>query len=76
MTKNEYIKTHSRSKLAQVLITNTWPDDTDIEIIGGLNAPCNKCSNLYHALQRSVLHDYEIGGHRRMGTEGWWMAVA
>ena len=76
MTKQEYIKAHPKSMLAYNLTRNTWQDNTPINIIGGLITPHNKCSNLYHALQSSVLHSYCIGGHRKEGTEGWWIAVA
>jgi hypothetical protein len=76
MTKAEYIKRHGKSQLAKRMTTVDWPDDTQIEIIGGLIAPHNKCSNLYHALQRSIRHKYVIGGHRQRGPEGWWIAVA
>lgn len=75
MTKAEYIKKHSRSKLAHNLTCNNWPNDCDITIIGGLNAPYDKRSNLYHALKSSKTGEYEIGGHRQRGTEGWWIAV-
>lgn len=76
MTKAEYIKAHPKSKLAANLICNNWPDRWVVEIIGGLIAPNNKTSNLYHALQRSRHNAYIVGGHRQRGTEGWWIAVA
>lgn len=76
MTKGEYIKKHGKSKLAANLKRNDWALDTEIEVIGGLIAPSNKNSNLYKALQRSKLHEYQIGGHRQMGPDGWWIAVA
>lgn len=75
MTKAEYIKEHPKSKLAHNLKRNDWPDDTNIKVIGGLIAPHNKNSNLYAALQQSPSKQYEIGGHRWRGTEGWWIAV-
>ena len=62
-TKSEYIKAHPRTILAGRLVTQTnWPDDTEIEIVGGLDAPQNKCSNLYKALERSNLGEYVVGG--------------
>ena len=76
MTKIEYIQKHPKSMLADELRKADWPDDTPIEIVGGLNAPRTKCSNLYKALQRAKRKEYVIGGHRQRGTEGWWMAVA
>ena len=76
MKKQQYIKEHPRSKLVEKLRRNDWPDDQPIEVIGGLLAPENKTSNLYKALQRATLKQYEIGGHRQRGTEGWWIAVA
>ena len=75
MTKKEYIKDCPKSMLAHALTCNDWPDNTEINIIGGLIAPYNKCSNLYHALQSSRNKKYCIGGHRWRGTEGWWIAV-
>ena len=75
-TKKEYMQQHRKSYLAAEIAKTDWPDNTPIEVIGGLDAPNNKCSNLYHALQRSTMHEYVIGGHRQKGTEGWWMAVA
>jgi hypothetical protein len=76
MTKQDYITRHPKSTLALRLACNTWPDNTPITIIGGLIAPGNKCSNLYHALQTAPLREYVVGGHRHRGTEGWWIAVA
>ena len=76
MTKKEYIKLHGKSMLANALECTDWTENTPVQIIGGLDAPYNPCSNLYHALQRSKLGLYVIGGHRQMGTEGWWIAVA
>ena len=76
MTKAEYINQHPKSYLARNLATNNWPDDQKIEIIGGLLAPDNPTANLCNALHRSTLKEYEIGGHRMRGTEGWWIAVA
>ena len=75
-TKANYIKDHSKSQLASELAKTTWADETPIEVIGGLIAPTNKCSNLYAALENAKLKEYVIGGHRRRGTEGWWIAVA
>ena len=76
MTKAQYIRQHPKSYLATALLCNQWPDDIKIEIIGGLNAPYNKCSNLFAALKRSEFKMHCVGGHRYRGTEGWWMAVA
>jgi len=76
MTKSEYIKQHPKSYLAEALTSSNWPDDTEINVIGGLIAPDNKTSNLCSALEASKLKDYVVGGHRYRGTEGWWMAVA
>ena len=75
-TKKEYIANHPKSKLAAKLACCNWPDDTPITVIGGLDAPENKCSNLYHALQNGIKKEYILGGHRQRGTEGWWIAVA
>ena len=76
-TKSEYIKAHPRTILADRLRTETdWPDDTKIEIIGGLDAPQNKCSNLHKALKRSSLGEYVIGARRQYESQGYWMAVA
>jgi len=75
-TKGEYIENHPKSELARRLNLNDWPSDTKIEIIGGLIAPYNKNSNLYKALQITTKKEWIIGGHRRYGTEGWWIAVA
>jgi len=75
MKKSEYIKEHPKSMLAQSLISVSWPDNAKINIIGGLNTPFDKKSNLYKALQQSSKKEYVIGGHRQRGTEGWWMAV-
>jgi len=76
MTKREYINNHPRAYLAAELEKTDWPDDTKIEVVGGLCAPDNKCSNLYAALQRATRKEYVLGGHRQRGTEGWWIAVA
>jgi hypothetical protein len=76
MTKQEYIQKHPKSTLAARLACNNWPDDQKINVIGGLDAPHTKCSNLYRALQKADLKDYCLGGHRQRGTEGWWIAVA
>jgi len=76
MTKAEYIKDHPRSYLAGALMINNWPSDRKIEVIGGLIAPNNKCSNLYKALERSEYGQFCVGGHRYRGTEGWWIAVS
>jgi len=75
MTKQEYIKAHPKSMLAEKLTSMNWPEKAKIEIIGGLLAPHNKCSNLYKALKNSKTKEYCIGGHRYRGTEGWWIAV-
>ena len=75
-TKSEYIKAHPRTILAGRLEANTsWPDDTEIEIIGGLDAPQNKRSNLYKALKRSKLGEYVVGRRRQDKIDGYWMAV-
>ena len=75
MTKKEYTKQHPKSMLAARLISNNWPDDAVINIIGGLNAPCTKQSNLYKALAESKTKQYCLGGHRMNGPDGWWIAV-
>lgn len=75
MTKKEYIRLHGKSQLAKRLACNDWLDSQKIEIVGGLNAPHTKTSNLYKALRRTTTRQYIIGGHRQRGTEGWWMAV-
>lgn len=75
MTKKEYIQAHPKSYLSQALMSCNWPDKTRIEIIGGLDTPQDKRSNLYKALQRNNIQDYIRGGHRQRGTEGWWFAV-
>jgi hypothetical protein len=75
-TKKEYIAGHPKSRLAKKLSQNNWPDDTEIEIIGGLPAPQTKTSNLYQALQRAAKKEFILGGHRQRGAEGWWIAVA
>jgi hypothetical protein len=75
-TKANYIKLHPKSYLAAELIANDWPDDTIIEIVGGLEAPTNKCSNLYKALSRARLKEYAVGGRRQSKSEGFWFAVA
>ena len=75
MKKSEYIAKHPKSMLAARLEACNWPDNAEIEIIGGLNAPYNKCSNLYKALQASAHKTYCLGGHRKRGTEGWQIAV-
>jgi hypothetical protein len=76
-TKSEYIKAHPRTILASRLEAETgWPNDTEIEIVGGLDAPQNKCSNLYKALERSNLGEYVIGARRQYESQGYWMAVA
>ena len=76
MTKKEYIESHPKSTLSFRLATNNWPDDQIIHIIGGLIAPDNKNSNLWRALEGAELKEYEVGGHRWRGTEGWMIAVA
>ena len=76
MTKNEYINKHPKSILAAKLAATNWPDDQEIEVVGGLLAPENKCSNLYKALKRAAIGEYVVGGHRQRGTEGFWIAVA
>ncbi len=76
MTKADYIDQSPRSYLAANLAANEWPADQVIEIIGGLDAPGTRQSNLYKALSRSTLRRYTLGGHRQRGTEGWWIAVA
>lgn len=75
-TKANYIKLHPKSYLARELAANDWPDDTIIEIVGGLEAPTNKCSNLCKALERSKLEQYVVGGRRQSASEGYWFAVA
>ena len=75
MTKREYIAKHKKSKLAANLSCNNWPDDCNIIIIGGLNTPHDKRSNLYRALRSNNTREYVIGGHRMRGTEGWWFAI-
>ena len=74
MTKQEWIKKHPKSFLADRLTCNNWPDDTKIETGGGLIAPYNKTSNLYKALQ-GFTGEYVVGGHRQRGTEGFRFAV-
>lgn len=73
-TKKEYIKAHPKSMLAAKLIETNWPDTAPISIIGGLDVPYDKRSNLYKALQ-GTSGAYIRGGHRQRGTEGWWIAV-
>ena len=73
-TKQRYIEDHPRSYLAQKLSCNDWPEDAEIGIIGGLEAPNNKSSNLYCAL-RGTTGEYVRGGHRQRGTEGFWFAI-
>ena len=75
MEKQEYIKNHPRSDLAASLQSTDWPDSAKITVIGGLNTPHNKNSNLYAALKESSTKEYCVGGHRQRGTEGWWIAV-
>lgn len=75
-TKANYIKCHPRSYLAAELKKTDWPDDTIIEIVGGLEAPTNPCSNLCKALERSKLEQYVIGGKRQYASQGYWFAVA
>ena len=74
MTKEQHIKKHPKSELAQKLGQVDWPNNAEIDIIGGLNAPYDKRSNLYKALQGTT-GEYCIGGHRMRGTEGWWIAI-
>ena len=74
MTKKEYIKKHPKSYLALKLTNTAWVNNAKIIIGSGLNAPNNKNSNLYAALQGSS-GEYIIGGHLRSGTEGWYFAV-
>ena len=75
MTKADYIKKHPKSTLAARLLCTDWPDNTPIQIVGGLDAPYNKTSNLYGALAASKSKAYVKGGHRMRGTEGWWWAI-
>lgn len=75
MTKKEYIENHPKSMLAEKLILTYWPNNAKIDVIGGLNTPHDKKSNLYKALQNSKTKEYVVGGHRQRGTEGWWMAI-
>ena len=75
-TKRSYINQHPKNMLANSMDNNDWPDDTPINVIGGLNAPNNRCSNLSAALGTAKLKKYCLGGHRQRGTEGWWIAVA
>lgn len=75
MTKKEYMEKHKKSDLARALLINGWPDDAEIDVIGGLIAPNTKRSNLYRALERSKNKKYCVGGHRWNGPDGFWMAV-
>jgi len=74
MTKTQYITEHPKSYLAHNLANNNWTDNCQIEIVGGLDAPYTKQSNLYAATDGGK-KAYCIGGHRYRGTEGWWFAV-
>lgn len=74
-TKKEYMANHPKSKLAHNLKINNWPENTPISIIGGLDAPYDKRSNLCKELDKSTSKEYCFGGHRQRGTEGWWIAV-
>lgn len=76
MTKEQYIKNHPKSYLAKALQKIDWPENTPVQIIGGLDAPNNPRSNLYKAIERSNKKEWVRGGHRQRGTEGWWFAVA
>ena len=77
MTKKEYIEKHPRTILSQNLQSHTdWEDWTPIRIISGLDAPNNKNSNLYKALELSTRGEYVIGGRRQYATQGYWIAVA
>ena len=75
-TVREYIAKHPRSYLAGALVSSKWELDRKIEIVGGLPAPNNKNSNLYKALEQSKYHEWIIGGHRKNGPDGFWMAVS
>jgi len=74
MTKSEYIKQHPKSFLAEALTSANWPNNTEICLVSGLNAPWNKNSNLYKALQ-GTSGEYVVGGHLKRGTEGWHYAI-
>lgn len=74
-TKAQYVIDHPKSILANKLRSKNWPNNTKINIIGGLLTPNDKRSNLYKALQTTSSKDYIVGAHRQRGTEGWWIAV-
>jgi len=74
MTKQDYIKKHPKSILANELRCNDWADDAPVKIISGLDTRFDKRSNLYKALQNTS-GKYERGGHLQRGTEGWWFAI-
>jgi len=74
MSKAEYIAQHPKSALAHSMMAcNTWPDETNIVIVGGLDGRDSNRGNLVDALRDG--QDCERGGHRWRGTEGWWWAV-
>lgn len=75
-TKQEYIKEHPKSYLAKRLQSNNWPDNIEMQIISGIVSPDNKNSNLYKALAKSNLKEWEVGGHLMRGPDGFQMAVA
>ncbi len=76
ITKAEYIALHPRTHLALALAGNDWADDQEFGILGGLVAPETPQSNLFKSLQDSILKEFCVGGHRRNGPDGYWIAVA
>lgn len=76
MTKEQFIKNHPKSYLAATLQKNNWPMDTKIEVGSGQIAPETRSSNLYRALQRSQLKEYEVGAKLQYQSQGRAFAVA
>lgn len=74
MTKQDYIKQHPKSFLADSLTCNNWTANAKIIVVSGLDTPYDKRSNLYKALQNTT-GEYERGGHLQRGTEEWRYAV-
>lgn len=76
MTKIKYISLNPTSLLSSRLVANDWPDDTEVQIIEGLDSPYQPQSRLHRALEASNMKEYVIGEARTGSRRGWVIAVA
>lgn len=75
-TKALYIRMFPKSYLASQLKKTDWRPDAEIDVVGGLETPYVRNSNLYKALKKSNMKMYITGERRKGGAEGRWFAVA